>query len=224
MEKAKIREIFLSIQGEGPHVGEQHLFIRFCCCNLNCEYCDTDFDMSRSKEYSPDELIDIVNSYGKNLVLSLTGGEPLVSVDFLKEFLPLARDNGHTIYLETNGTLSDKLGEIIDFIDIVSADIKIESAVGQNIPLSIIDDFFYIASKKETFAKIVFDNNIKDEEIDNVVSIAKKYDIDLILQPKMTDDKFAVSTDFCEKIFRKFILKYRKTRLIPQLHKFLNVR
>ena len=224
MEKAKIREIFLSIQGEGPHVGEQHLFIRFCGCNLNCDYCDTDFDISESKEYSSDELIDIVNSYGKNLVLSLTGGEPLVSVDFLKEFLPLARGNGHTIYLETNGTLPDKLKEIIDFVDIVSADIKIESATGQNIPVSIIDDFFYIASKKETFAKIVFDNNITDDEIDNVVSIAKKYDIDLILQPKMLGDKFAVSIDCCENIFGKFILKYRKTRLIPQLHKFLNVR
>ena len=41
--KAKIKEIFASIQGEGPYVGVKQLFIRFCACNLNCDYCDTPF-------------------------------------------------------------------------------------------------------------------------------------------------------------------------------------
>ena len=48
---AKIREIFTSIQGEGPFVGYKQLFVRFSKCNLNCKYCDTDF----SPEFEPDE-------------------------------------------------------------------------------------------------------------------------------------------------------------------------
>ncbi|MCK5661099.1 MAG: 7-carboxy-7-deazaguanine synthase QueE, partial [Methanosarcinales archaeon] len=36
-----IYEIFNSIQGEGPYVGMRQVFVRFCGCNLACEYCDT---------------------------------------------------------------------------------------------------------------------------------------------------------------------------------------
>ena len=39
----KIKEIFKSIQGEGPYIGYEQLFVRFCKCNLKCGYCDTDF-------------------------------------------------------------------------------------------------------------------------------------------------------------------------------------
>ena len=39
-EKARISEIFSSLQGEGTHVGERHIFIRFEECNIHCTYCD----------------------------------------------------------------------------------------------------------------------------------------------------------------------------------------
>ena len=224
MNNAYIREIFLSIQGEGPHVGEEQLFIRFCSCNLKCKYCDTDFETSKATEYTPEKLLDTVNSYGKNLTISLTGGEPLLSHKFLKEFLPMARKCGHTIYLETNATLPEFLAELTDFIDIVSADIKLESATGEKINPDILEEFFSIAKSKELFAKIVFNNNITQDEINNAIKIAKQNNCEIILQPEMTNDKFSVTTEFCEKIFKMFKSKYPKTRLIPQMHKFLNVR
>ena len=224
MKKAFIKEIFLSIQGEGPHVGERQLFIRFCGCNMSCNYCDTDFDISESKEYSASELINIVNKFGTNLTISLTGGEPLVSADFLKEFLPLAKASGHKIYLETNGTLPNKLNHIIDYVDIIATDIKIASATKLNVSTLLVDEFFKIASQKETFAKVVFDANITDLEIAEIISIVKKYDIELILQPKMKGNVFSLTSSDCESIFEKFISKYGRTRLIPQLHKFINVR
>ena len=224
MEKAKIREIFLSIQGEGPYIGQKQLFIRFCKCNLNCKYCDTDFDILKSVEFSAQALLEKVNSYGKNLTLSLTGGEPLISVKFLEEFLPLAKQVGHRIYLETNGTLPENLKMVINYVDIVSADIKLNSATGLNLEDKLVNDFFEIAKEKETFAKIVFDDNIKDDEIFKAVEVAEKFDIEIILQPKMSGNNFAVSPDFCEKILNRFLNIYGKVRLIPQMHKFLNVR
>ncbi|MCK5782821.1 MAG: 7-carboxy-7-deazaguanine synthase QueE, partial [Desulfobacterales bacterium] len=41
--KADLVEIFSSIQGEGTLVGCRQVFLRFSGCNLNCHYCDTNF-------------------------------------------------------------------------------------------------------------------------------------------------------------------------------------
>ena len=92
--KTKINEIFSSIQGEGPVVGYKQLFIRFCGCNLKCSYCDTDF--SDGKEFTPQELYTkITTEYNLETFhsISLTGGEPLLSAEFLQEFLPLIKGN-----------------------------------------------------------------------------------------------------------------------------------
>ena len=147
-----------------------------------------------------------------------------MSVDFLSEFLPLAHQKGHKIYLETNATLPDKLLSVLDYIDIVSADIKLESATGMKIDKSVTERFFALAEDKDIFAKIVFDENIRDDEIEFAVLLAEKYHFELILQPKMNNDKMSVTTKFCEKIFDKFYSKYPNVRLIPQVHKFLDVR
>lgn len=217
----KIKEIFTSIQGEGPFVGYRQIFIRFCNCNLNCKYCDTDFLVdNETKNYTPMELADLVNKEDVHSV-SLTGGEPLLFVDFLKEFLPLCK---HKIYLETNATLPENLSEIIGYIDYVSADIKLESATGNKNNFDLHDEFFDIAKSKDLFAKVVFNKNITMYEIDESVRLAKKHGIQLVLQPQMDDVSFVDNTDDIERIFKIFSKKYHNVRLIPQLHKFLNVR
>lgn len=220
--ETKINEIFSSIQGEGPYVGYKQVFIRFCGCNLNCQYCDTEYQSGTN--YTPQELADKIHSeYKVDEIhsISLTGGEPLLFVDFLKEFLPLIPDA--KIYLETNATLSENLKEIKDYIDFISADIKLPSCTGENTFHSHFE-FFKNCTGIETFAKIVFDENITDEEIEECTKFAKEFGLELILQPKMIGDKLSVTSDFCEEILDKFVSKYPKTRLIPQTHKFLNVR
>ena len=213
-----IKEIFTSIQGEGPYVGQKHIFVRFCRCNLNCKYCDTDFDIKNSKKYSPFALFDLLKNIDADTI-SFTGGEPLIEVEFLEEFLKEYKNKiKKKIYLETNGVLYKNLEKIIDFIDIISMDIKLKSASGME-NFEENEKFLDIASKKEVFIKIVFDKNIKDEEIIKTASIAKKHDSLIILQPKMPMDK---DTDI-EKIFNKFYKHYKNIRLIPQVHKFLNL-
>ena len=222
MNKVKIKEIFASIQGEGPYVGYKQLFIRFCNCNLKCNYCDTEFSSNSDfEEYCPNELAEKVNEFKDVHSVSLTGGEPLLSVDFLKEFLPLVNKK---IYLETNATLCDKLLEIRPFVDIISADIKLESATGIKDSYKFHDKFFEACKGLETFAKIVFNKNITDEEIEKCCKLSKKYQIELILQPEMIGDKMSVTSDFCAQILDKFLKNYENVRLIPQVHKFLDVR
>ena len=220
-DKAKIKEIFTSIQGEGLFIGYKQLFIRFCGCNLSCEYCDTDYRTVDSKNYTVNELLEIIKDNLDCHSVSLTGGEPLLNVGFLKEFLPQCP---LPVFLETNATLAGELGEILDYIDYISADIKLPSSSGCNNLFSEHDRFFAVADSKKTFAKIVFDSNITEEEILQCCKLGAKYNIELILQPEMKNNNINPELDFCINIFNKFLKKYKKVRFIPQVHKFLNLK
>lgn len=222
--EVKIKEIFKSIQGEGPFVGVEQLFIRFCGCNLNCDYCDTNFEAKYADSYTAKSLIKkIQNDYDLKIIhsVSLTGGEPLLHAQFIKEFVHFLPDI--KIYLETNATLTDELLKVKDKIDIISADIKLPSSAGKD-TFYLHDKFLATCEGIYTFAKIVFDKNITEEEIKTCANLGKKYNIELILQPKMNGDKMSVDNNFCQNTLNKFLNIYPNVRLIPQVHKFLNVR
>lgn len=227
MTKTKVKEFFVSIQGEGPYVGYKQLFIRFCECNLVCKYCDTEFRCGAdTSEYSPQELFDAITALDLTGIhsVSLTGGEPLLENSFLKEFLPLVREAGlGKIYLETNATLSKKFSEIAQYIDIVSADIKLESATGIKGLNNRHDEFFAACSGVETYAKIVFDGEITDTEIQETAELAKKYELEVVLSPMMIGRKMSVDSEFITNVHNKYLHFYERVRVIPQVHKFLDV-
>ena len=218
----KIEEIFTSIQGEGPYIGTKQVFIRLCGCNLNCNYCDTYTGTTNAKDYTLEELCSVVEKEKNIHSVSITGGEPLLHYEFLADF---CKKINIPIYLETNGTLCEELRHIINNVDIVSADIKLKSASGIEL-YEKHDEFIGICKSFNTdiFAKIVFDSNITDYEINKVVEIAKKHNILIVLQPMMKNDTMSVDGEFVEYIFNKFIQLYKNVRLIPQTHKFLNLR
>lgn len=216
----KIKELFVSIQGEGPYIGYKQVFIRLCGCNLDCKYCDTDFEASNAKEYSLDELVEFVKQNSDCHSVSLTGGEPLLQKGFIKDF---AKKSLLPLYLETNATLPDALKDVVDYVTYVSADIKLPSATGMKECWGLHDKFFEIASKKILFAKVVFDSEVTEDEIKQICKLTSKYDIELVLQPMMNGKIPSVSSDFMLKVLDKALLEYKNVRLIPQVHKFIDV-
>ena len=95
-----VKEIFLTLQGEGAHAGRAAVFCRFSGCNLwsgreqdrataTCQFCDTDFvgtDGTLGGRYATaDELADTIAAQwtgdDANRYVVLTGGEPLLQVD-----------------------------------------------------------------------------------------------------------------------------------------------
>lgn len=227
-EIARIKEMFVSTQGEGPLVGYRQLFIRFCACNLACSYCDTDYTFENTNfVYSPNELTEFLEKEFELQTIhsiSLTGGEPLLHAEFFKDFIPTLPAK---YYLETNATLADKMYTVLDLIDIVSADIKLPSATGVNGTLEKHNTFFStVRQNKEIylFAKMVFDEKITEEEILAATNMAKKYDFELILQPKTNPDNKIIPINFAEEVFSKCLKRHKNTRLIPQVHKFLDIR
>lgn len=235
MEKhniAKINEIFESIQGEGKYLGANQIFVRFSNCNLHCKFCDTKF--FEGKNYDIEALMREILNFDLSKVhsISFTGGEPLMYVDFLNEFLNnfeiLSKKFNIKIYLETNGTLFKNLQKIIDKIDIVSMDIKLKTATNEENKFDINDKFLKIASNVEIYVKVVFDNKIEENEIENCCRLAKKYNVPLYLQPESSflfkELKNKNNILFLKNIHKNFLKHYKNVFLIPQVHKFLNLR
>ena len=94
-----IAETFTSLKGEGEHTGRAMFFIRFSGCNLNCDFCDTDWSLrTKLDEY---DLLRLADESGvKHIVL--TGGEP--GMRKLEPLITLLVDNRYEIHIESNGS------------------------------------------------------------------------------------------------------------------------
>lgn len=222
--RGKIAEIFKSIQGEGIYFGEKQVFIRFFGCNLKCRFCDT--PLKYFKEYSPDELFLELQAYGNNYnSISFTGGEPLFQKDFLKGIMRLTSKYNYKNYLDTNGTLPDALAEVIDYVDVVSMDIKLPSSTGEKSFFDEHKKFLEIASVKELLVKIVICNSTLESDLREAVSSIKeknKYAI-LVLQPNSSEDKSLLLEKMAH--FKQIcIAEDIVTCIIPQMHKIINIR
>ncbi|AMO71845.1 7-carboxy-7-deazaguanine synthase [Sphingorhabdus sp. M41] len=118
-----VKEMFLTLQGEGVHAGRRAVFIRFAGCNLwsglerdrataICQFCDTDFigmDGERGGRFkTPDDLAKAASeTWGEgreSRFVVLTGGEPMLQVD--QALIDALHAEGFFIAIESNGTLA----------------------------------------------------------------------------------------------------------------------
>jgi len=116
-----VKEIFLTLQGEGAQAGRRAVFCRFAGCNLwtgrerdrakaVCKFCDTDFvgtDGTLGGKYPTAAALAAVvaETWGAgdaDRYVVLTGGEPMLQVD--APLIDALHAEGFTIAIETNGT------------------------------------------------------------------------------------------------------------------------
>ena len=115
-----VKEMFLTLQGEGMQVGRRAVFLRFAGCNLwsgreedradaQCTFCDTDFvgiDGDNGGRYpNADALADRAAELWGEFdapFLVMTGGEPLLQVDIA--LIAALKARGFETAVETNGT------------------------------------------------------------------------------------------------------------------------
>lgn len=106
---ARISEIFTSIDGEVNQWGQGCFttFIRFAGCNEKCVFCDTPQALSKDQgfEMSTDEIFQLVEGIGCRKV-TITGGEPLIHGTAFADLLRLLIDQGYSVSVETNGSMS----------------------------------------------------------------------------------------------------------------------
>ncbi|MFZ5670547.1 MAG: 7-carboxy-7-deazaguanine synthase [Pseudomonadota bacterium] len=146
-----VKEIFLTLQGEGGQAGRAAVFCRFAGCNLwsgrerdraaaVCTFCDTDFvgvdGPGGGRFRTPDALAAAVDAAwtgpAENKLVVCTGGEPLLQLDV--PAIEALRRRGFEVAVETNGTIAAPPG--LDWICVSpKADAEIVQTSGQELKL-----------------------------------------------------------------------------------------
>lgn len=247
-ETAILHEIFSGIQGEGALVGVRQLFVRFHGCHLACRYCDTpaargetpaDYAVERiagSREIdrcanpcAPDALLATLlrlqTGYPHHSV-SLTGGEPLLQVQFLNDFLPRLHDAGLRSYLETNGMLPGALAALTTPPHFIAMDIKLPSATGGPARWQIKEQFLRraIALPSSVQVKLVFtEKSLPDIRRAARLIAAVKTDAPVILQPVTPRPGYPPAPSPTTVLEAQRILAelLPDVRVIPQTHAIL---
>jgi 7-carboxy-7-deazaguanine synthase (Cx14CxxC type) len=115
-----VKELFLTLQGEGGQAGRAAVFCRFAGCNLwsgreadragaACTFCDTDFvglDGPGGGRYAAEALAEAAAGLWRGeqgRLVVFTGGEPLLQLD--PRLLAAFKARDFEIAVETNGTL-----------------------------------------------------------------------------------------------------------------------
>jgi len=115
-----VKELFLTLQGEGMQAGRRAVFLRFAGCNLwsgreadraaaQCRFCDTDFvgtDGENGGRYDAAALADRAAALwggAERPLVVVTGGEPMLQLD--APLVDALHARGFEIAMESNGTL-----------------------------------------------------------------------------------------------------------------------
>ena len=206
-----VKEIFLTLQGEGAHAGRTAVFCRFAGCNLwsgreedrttaTCKFCDTDFvgtDGTLGGRFgSADELADTVSAQWmgeeSDRYTVLTGGEPLLQVD--RALIDALHARGFAVAIETNGTIVPPDG--MDWI-CVSPKAGAELVLKRGHELKLV--YPQAGAEPENFAGLDFE----------------RFSLQPMDGPNVADNT-ARAIDYC--------LRHPQWRLSLQTHKTLGIR
>jgi 7-carboxy-7-deazaguanine synthase len=233
-------EIFPSFQGEGILVGVPQVFLRLSGCNLRCSYCDTPesrervergiihgWEGERKEVLNPlgvSEAARLISSLWEPAMhsVSLTGGEPLLQTDALASLLPMLKQDGMAIYLETNGTLGEALEPVLPWIDWIAMDIKLPSTQGGEDLMKKHNDFLARTPAGKVFMKMVIDTGSEDEEI---VAACRGLRGSagasiLVLQPATAPPgEAAITPRRAFELYRIASAFFHEVRVVPQVHR-----
>ncbi len=135
MSEEKIYGNIHSIESCGTVDGPGLRFVVFLQgCPMRCQYCHNpdSWSTEENKKMSVDEILekyDGVKEFLRNGGLTVTGGEPLLQIDFLTELFKQAKEKHIHTALDTSGILfnknnTEKFDELLKYTDLVLLDIK----------------------------------------------------------------------------------------------------
>jgi organic radical activating enzyme len=225
--RGHLLEVFSSYQGEGPYAGLRQVFVRLSGCHLRCVYCDTPESWERAGSWSfggrtlPNpvgvgETLEAIRSLGPHPSVSLTGGEPVIQAEFVREVALGVRAMGMRTYLDTSGTLADRLAVCADAIDVFAFDIKLPSCPGVRADWDDVARCLALARSREAFVKIVVMKDSREDELARAAALVPA-EMPLILQLATPVNEKTVPPDG-ETLARLRRACGREVSVMPQLH------
>jgi organic radical activating enzyme len=229
-QTARITEIFSSLQGEGPRMGERQIFVRFELCHMACAYCDE--SSKRGRAMSIEDILRKVDRLektdGPHACVSLTGGEPLLYADFLRSLARALKKKKFRILLETSGVLWRQLSKVAGHCDMIAMDLKLPSVTKQRDFLKDHQRFLQVAKKKDLYIKVVVSRSANVRELDRhlrmVASLAPQTPV--FLQPMSRQGKRYPDLGlmrYLGQLQRIGAKRLPDVRVGIQLHKVLNI-
>jgi len=237
--RARVSEIFTSIEGEGIFVGKKTMFIRLSGCHLKCRWCDTKYalPLDSGTDYQIDEIKDVIIKELRPFTykVNFTGGEPLLQTEAVIELADfIKKQTNLKTYMESSCFDSELFSKVLPYIDICKIEFKtddsnvVEDEDYDNLILNEIKCLeLAIENNKATFIKMVVTNSINLESFKNLVfNISKKIKpsdiLGFIIQPSFgidqpTVNKLLDTYDIVQPMFPE-------VRIIPQLHKEIGAR
>jgi 7-carboxy-7-deazaguanine synthase len=237
--RARVSEIFTSIEGEGIFVGKKTLFIRLSGCHLKCRWCDTKYalPLDSGTDYQIDEIKDLIIKELRPFTykVNFTGGEPLLQTEAVIELADfIKKQTNLKTYMESSCFDSELFSKVLPYIDICKIEFKtddsnvVEDEEYDNLLLNEIRCLeLAVESNKATYIKIVVTNSTNLESFKNLVyNISKRIKpsdiLGFIIQPSFgidqpTVNKLLDTYDIVEPMFPE-------VRIIPQLHKEIGAR
>lgn len=232
--RARVSEIFTSIEGEGIFVGKKTMFIRLSGCHLKCRWCDTKYalPLDSGTDYQIDEIKDLIIKELRPFTykVNFTGGEPLLQTEAVIELADfIKKQTNLKTYMESSCFDSELFSKVLPYIDICKIEFKtddsnvVEDKEYDNLLLNEIRCLeLAVESNKATYIKIVVTNSTNLESFKNLVyKISKRIKpsdiLGFIIQPSFgidqpTVNKLLDTYDIVEPMFPE-------VRIIPQLHK-----
>jgi 7-carboxy-7-deazaguanine synthase len=242
-----LSEVFVSFQGEGSRAGQRHLFVRFAGCNIRCRWCDTPDSLVKvatcrvdypsgdhevlANPLSIGELSDVVSRFVREdpsiAMVAITGGEPMVQGTFLAAWLEEAPP-GVPCLLETNALLTTALDDVLEGIEVVSADVKLPSNSGEDEFWDRHRRFLEACRGTEVYVKIPVDEGTSPADVVRAAALVAEAAPGAILfvQP-LTDPVttgWCISVKHLEDLAAVASAEVRDTRVLPQIHKLVGVR
>lgn len=260
--KAPLIEIFHSVQGEGRFVGVPMAFLRVATCPLRCLYCDTPnsyeapprFPVRLSVREQPepnpvaaDRAAELVRQVlvscepgARQGRVSVTGGEPLVFPEFVREFGRHVRGKGIKVHLETAAIHPDALAACIEQVDHLSADWKLPETLGAPVKpeLQLAPGASYAALHKRCVevalrrgasvdVKIVLTDRVTDAGLELAFAELSPWREKLVLVLQPVTPFGAAQKPVARVDLQRYLAMAQRAmfdvRVLPQVHKALQI-
>jgi organic radical activating enzyme len=247
-----VSELFVSFQGEGPHVGRRQLFVRFGGCPLRCRWCDTPDSLvpvARCRVLGPDGVKMLDNPLSPEALeaevqrlvavaprlhaLAVTGGEPVAQAAFLDAWLG-SRSDGLPVLLETAAVQPTQLARVLPHVAIVSLDVKCPSNTGERSLLAEHRACLELAvgGGRDVYVKMPVDEGTNPIEVEAGARLVADVDasVPLFLTPLTSPEatrpdgsRLTIEPATLERLQALASRYHPDVRVLPQMHKVLRV-